>query len=215
MALAGLYVISDPSLCPAPRLLASVEQALRGGAALVQYRDKGADEVLQRRQALDLNRLCQDYGAQFIVNDDVLLARAVGASGVHIGQDDMKLAEARSLLGPRALIGVSCYNQLALALQAQAAGADYVAFGRFFPSQTKPNAVPATVDLLIEAKAQLRVPIVAIGGITAENGAPLVSAGADMLAVIHGVFGQPDIEAAARGCAALFDSGLSVAKPLG
>lgn len=215
MALAGLYVISDPSLCPAPRLLACVEQALRGGAALVQYRDKGADEVLQRRQALDLNRLCQDYGAQFIVNDDVLLARAVGASGVHIGQDDMKLAEARSLLGPRALIGVSCYNQLALALQAQAAGADYVAFGRFFPSQTKPNAVPATVDLLIEAKAQLRVPIVAIGGITAENGAPLVSAGADMLAVIHGVFGQPDIEAAARGCAALFDSGLSVAKPLG
>lgn len=215
MALAGLYVISDPSLCPAPRLLACVEQALRGGAVLVQYRDKGADEVLQRRQALDLNRLCQDYGAQFIVNDDVLLARAVGASGVHIGQDDMKLAEARSLLGPRALIGVSCYNQLALALQAQAAGADYVAFGRFFPSQTKPNAVPATVDLLIEAKAQLRVPIVAIGGITAENGAPLVSAGADMLAVIHGVFGQPDIEAAARGCAALFDSGLSVAKPLG
>lgn len=208
MALAGLYVITDPVLCPAPRLLESVEQALKGGAAVVQYRDKLADEGSQRRQALDLNRLCQDYGALFVINDDVLLARAVGADGVHIGQDDMRLAEARSLLGPRALIGVSCYNRLTLALQAQAAGADYVAFGRFFPSQTKPNAVAADIGLLHEAKGQLRLPIAAIGGITADNGAALVAAGADMLAVIHGVFGQPDVEAAARRCSALFDVGI-------
>lgn len=204
MPLHGLYVITDSQLCPPDQLLERVEQALRGGAVAVQYRDKSLPELEQRRQALDLNRLCQDHNALFLVNDDVLLARAVGADGVHIGQDDMKLVHARELLGKRALIGVSCYNQLELALQAEQHGADYVAFGRFFASQTKPQAVQADPALLRQAKQVLKVPVVAIGGITAENGAPLVAAGADMLAVIQGVFGQNDIEAAARKIADLY-----------
>lgn len=204
MQLHGLYVITDSQLCPPEQLLECVEQALRGGAVAVQYREKSLPELERRRQAFDLNRLCQDHDALFLVNDDVLLARAVGAGGVHIGQDDMKLAHARELLGMRALIGVSCYNQLELAVKAEQQGADYVAFGRFFASRTKPLAVQADPALICQAKQVLRVPVVSIGGITADNGAPLVAAGADMLAVIQGVFGQNDIEAAARKIADLY-----------
>lgn len=205
MPLRGLYVITDEHLCPPDQLIDKVEQALRGGASMVQYRDKVQDEQARRRQALDLNRLCQDHGALFIINDDVLLARAVGADGVHIGQDDMPLADARSLLGPRALIGISCYNRLDLAQQAEQQGADYVVFGRFFPSRTKPQAQQADPSVLQQARQALRVPVAAIGGIHADNGAQLVAAGADMLALIEGVFGQPDVEAAARSISRFFE----------
>jgi thiamine-phosphate pyrophosphorylase len=135
----------------------------------------------------------------------VPLAAAVGAAGVHLGEHDIGLQAARRQLGPGALIGVSCYNRLELACKAADGGADYVAFGRFFSSTTKPAAVQATPALLMEARRRLDLPIVAIGGITPENGVELISAGADLLAVIHGVFAQPDVEAAARRYAALFD----------
>ena len=141
-----------------------------------------------------------------IVNDDVALAAAVEAAGVHLGHNDAAPAAARDLLGPRAIIGVSCYNRLDLALAARDQGADYVAFGSFFPSSTKPLAVRADIDLLRRARRELRLPLVAIGGITPENGAVLVGAGADMLAVVTGVFGAPDPQAAARAYARLFDS---------
>ena len=143
-------------------------------------------------------------GFVFLVNDDVELAKQTQADGVHLGREDVSLVQARTQLGPQAIIGVSCYNELARAVQAQNEGADYVAFGRFFPSRTKPQAVQADLELLREAKTKLHIPIVAIGGITPENGASLIAAGADALAVIEGVFGQADVRAAAARYARLF-----------
>jgi len=183
-----------------------VRAALAGGARVIQYRDKTRDTARRERQARALAALCRAHGALFVINDDVALARAVAADGVHLGRDDATLAQARAQLGPQAAIGVSCYNELSRALQAQAQGADYVAFGSFFPSRTKPAAVPATLELLRQARALLPLPIVAIGGITPTNGATLLHAGADALAVIEGVFGQTDIDAAAKQYARLFDS---------
>ncbi|QKT03196.1 thiamine phosphate synthase [Ectothiorhodospiraceae bacterium 2226] len=210
IALQGLYVVT-PELADDERLSALVSAALAGGARAVQYRAKHLPPAQRQRQAAQLAALCRRAAALFIVNDDADLAAAVGADGVHIGREDAAIARARARL-PHGLIGVSCYNRLDLAQAAQAAGADYVAFGRFFPSRTKPDAVQADPALLREARAVLRVPpgkpqgvpLVAIGGITAENGRRLVEAGADMLAVIDGVFGRPDVEAAARALAALF-----------
>ncbi len=203
--LRGLYVITDRALL-ADRLVEAVGQALAGGARIVQYRDKGADPARRQDEAQALLALCRRHGVPLLINDDVALAQAVGADGVHLGRDDAAVPAARARLGKQAIIGVSCYNRLDLARAAQDAGADYVAFGRFFPSQTKPNAVPAPLELLREAKQFLRIPIAAIGGVAPENGAALVQAGAGMLAVIHGVFGQPDIQTAAARYAALFDT---------
>lgn len=156
------------------------------------------------RQAQALSRICREHGVIFLVNDDVGLAKESDAGGVHLGREDMALPEARAQLGSGKLIGVSCYNDLERALMAEKQGADYVAFGSFFPSRTKPQAVRASLELLRKARRQLKLPIVAIGGITPENGAGLVEAGVDMLAVIEGVFGQPDIRTAARRYANLF-----------
>ncbi|MEW5756232.1 MAG: thiamine phosphate synthase [Pseudomonadota bacterium] len=201
--LRGLYVITDRELL-ANRLIEAVEEALRGGARIVQYRDKGADQARREHEAKALLALCRRYHVSLLINDDVDLAQRVGADGVHLGQEDLALTEARARLGEQAMIGVSCYNRLDLAQAAQEAGADYVAFGRFFSSQTKPNAVQASLDLLRQAKRELRIPVAAIGGVTPENGRSLVEAGADMLAVIHGVFGPANIEATAARYAALF-----------
>lgn len=200
----GLYAITDSQLTPGAALVPAVAAALRGGARVIQYRDKSADGARREQEAAALNALCRNHGALLIVNDDVELAAAVSASGVHLGRDDPQLAAARRRLGADAIIGVSCYNQLTRAQAAAEQGADYVAFGRFFPSRTKPDAAAATPELLRAARSALDLPLVAIGGITPENGGLLIEAGADMLAVIHGVFGQPDIEAAARRFAALF-----------
>lgn len=200
----GLYAITDAALTPGDALIPAVAAALRGGARMVQYRDKGTDTRRRADEAAALAALCARHGALLIVNDDVELAAAVGAAGVHLGRDDPDLHAARARLGRAAIIGVSCYNQLTRAEAAAAAGADYVAFGRFFPSRTKPDALAATPDLLAAARRALDLPLVAIGGITPDNGAQLLAAGADLLAVIHGVFGQPDIETAARRFAALF-----------
>jgi thiamine-phosphate pyrophosphorylase len=200
----GLYVITDTGDGAEAMLIAQVRDAILGGARLVQYRDKHADHDTRRRRARALNTLCRTQAVPLIVNDDVELASEVGAAGVHVGKDDPSLASARSRLGDTALIGVSCYDHLDLAVAAARQGADYVAFGSFFPSPTKPEAVRAGIELLRAARRRLELPIVAIGGITPANGGDLIAAGADCLAVINGVFGQRDIRAAARAYADLF-----------
>jgi thiamine-phosphate pyrophosphorylase len=200
----GLYAIADTQYLNPARVVTAVTEALDGGAAVIQYRDKTADAVRRRHTADALADLCRGRGALFLINDDVALARTASADGVHLGREDMPLADARRALGPGAVIGVSCYNELDRAREAVRAGADYVAFGSFFPSPTKPHAVRANVELLRAARAELPVPTVAIGGITPENGPALVAAGADALAVITGVFAADDIRAAARRYAGLF-----------
>lgn len=205
-SLSGLYAITSCARPDSPALIEAVEQAVTGGAALVQYRDKSEDSSRRLAEAAALCALCRRHRIPFLINDDIALAVAVGADGVHLGQDDASLTEARVRLGPNALIGVSCYNRLELAQEAAAAGADYVAFGRFFPSRSKPDAVYADPELLRQARSALSIPVVAIGGITPDNGAGLLAAGADMLAVIDGLFGRPDIEAAARRYARLFEA---------
>jgi thiamine-phosphate pyrophosphorylase len=200
----GLYVVTDSGLLAPAALVEAVAAAIRGGAVAVQYRRKGGTADERRRQAEELRAACADAGVPFIVNDDVALARSVGADGVHVGREDAPLEQAREILGAGPIVGVSCNNVLERALRAQRSGASYVAFGRFFPSHTKPQAVAAAPELLREARSRLRLPIVAIGGITPENGGILLAAGADVLAAVHGVFGQPDPEAAARRYTALW-----------
>ena len=202
--LRGLYAITPTDLATRAGLTQAVEQAIAGGARVLQYRDKSADPVRRLDRALALQAQCLAAQVPLVVNDDLELAVRVGAAGVHLGRADADPATARSRLGPAALIGVSCYNDYALAEGASAAGASYVAFGSFFPSVTKPEAVPATPELLRRARRELGLPVVAIGGITPENGRALIDAGADMLAVISALFDQPDIAAAARAFASLF-----------
>jgi thiamine-phosphate pyrophosphorylase len=200
--LRGLYLIT-PDETDTRRLLARVGAVL-GDAALVQYRNKSADAALRRTQAMALAALCRDAGVALIVNDDTALAAECGAAGVHLGEHDGGPGPARAQLGPTAIIGVSCYDDLARARAAVAAGADYIAFGAFFPSSTKPDARRATPALLRDS-AGLGLPRVAIGGITPDNGRGLIEAGADLLAVIAGVFDAPDPVAAARAYRACFE----------
>ncbi len=201
--LRGLYVIADTRLSQAhSRLDTRVAAAIRGGARLVQIRDKRPQPDIAEIQAVA--KLCQHYRIPLLMNDSIELALQVGATGVHLGQGDASLREARQQLGDAAIIGITCHADIALARRAEAEGADYVAFGRFFSSLSKPEAPPAPVEVLSQAKQQLRLPVVAIGGITPDNGGSLIHAGADMLAVIHGVFGQTDIEAATRQYTDLF-----------
>lgn len=202
--LRGVYAITDATLTPHDRLLADVEQVLLGGARIVQYRDKSRDAALRLSQAEALARLCRAHAALLIINDDVGLAQASGAHGVHLGKDDDALPDARAALGPARVVGVSCYDSLARAEQAVAGGADYIAFGSFFSSSIKPQAVRAPLALLGEAKQRWRIPVCAIGGIDASNAAALIENGADMLAVISALFSSPDPRAAARGLNALF-----------
>ena len=201
----GLYAITDNRLTPADILIASVEAALAGGARLVQYRDKGSTASERLVQARNLNSLCQGFDVPLLINDDPELAVRVGAAGVHLGQDDCSLVDARRLLGEHAIIGITCHHSLNLAQTAADGGADYLAFGRFYDSATKPGAPPASPDVLTEAKG-LGLPITAIGGITGNNAEALIRAGADLVAVVGGLFGgQPsDIEARARAFHRLF-----------
>ncbi|MEJ2621051.1 MAG: thiamine phosphate synthase [Candidatus Thiodiazotropha sp.] len=200
----GLYAITDYKLCPPEKILPQVEAALAGGARIIQYRDKRQDRSRCAEQVRSILKLCKRSSAQLIINDDIELALATRAHGVHLGHEDSALTEARERLGSSAIIGISCYNRLELAMEAADQGADYVAFGRFFPSLTKPEAVAADPSLLVAAKQKISLPLVAIGGITHENGGQLIAAGADMLAVIQAVFGQPDVAAASRRLCALF-----------
>lgn len=190
-AINGLYAITTDQQ-ETSTLLAHAESVLAAGAAVLQYRNKRADEALRLQQARALRQLTRQYQVPLIINDAVSLARQVDADGVHLGGDDGDIAQARACLGPDKIIGASCYNQLSRAQAAQAAGASYVAFGRFFASQVKPEAVSADVTLLQTARRQIKLPMVAIGGITVSNGAQLLHAGADALAVISAVFGAAD-----------------------
>lgn len=202
--LEGLYVLTDTRLTPPESIEEKVHQAIQGGCRVVQFRDKTGDQEQRHEQAQALSHLCREHDVLFIINDDIALAEAVHAHGVHLGREDQALEQAREILGPQAIIGISCYNSLELAVQAAQAGADYVAFGSFFSSSIKPEAVRAEPELLTRARAQLDIPIVAIGGITAENTPQLIEAGADMVAVISAVFGVTEIRAAARRFAQLF-----------
>lgn len=200
----GLYVITDDRHDGIDALVDAVTAALRGGAGVVQYRDKSQDTSRRHAEATALRTVCRRFAVPFLVNDDIDLARAVQADGVHLGRDDTPVATARAALGPGQLIGCSCYNDLSLARAAADAGADYVAFGSFFASPTKPEAVTASPELLRRARHEIGLPTVAIGGITPENGAALVAAGANMLAVITAVFASPDVTLAARAFSPCF-----------
>ncbi|MBZ0105828.1 MAG: thiamine phosphate synthase [Sulfuricella denitrificans] len=203
MRISGLYAIT-PEQPDTARLLSQVRAALSGGARVVQYRSKSQDVALLHEQASELLALCHAFEVPLIVNDSLRLADLTGADGLHLGRDDGSLRQARIVLSTEKMIGISCYNSLELALQAEAEGADYIAFGSFFPSVTKPAAVVAPLSLLGEAKTHLSVPVVAIGGITPDNAGALVDAGADAIAVISGLFDAPDIQLAAQHYSQLF-----------
>lgn len=188
MSLKGLYAITDSTLLADGRLLPYVEAALAGGASLVQYRDKSANAGRRLEEATQLKALCAQYGAHLLINDDLALASQLQV-GVHLGRDDGSLREARQQLGPQALVGATCHASLDYAEQAVVAGASYIAFGRFFQSATKPGAPTATLELLRDARQRFALPIVAIGGVTLANARQLHDAGADLLAVVHGLFG--------------------------
>lgn len=195
--ISGLYAIT-PDEPNTAELLDKVRLVLSGGASVLQYRNKAADAVLRRQQARALRELTHEFSVPLIINDDVILAQQIDADGVHLGGEDGSVIAARAQLGGGKLIGVSCYNRLALAHEAVQQGADYVAFGSFFASPVKPDAVAASPDLLRRARREIAVPVVAIGGITVDNGAQLLEAGADALAVISAVFGAADIQGIAR-----------------
>ena len=207
-ALRGLYAVTpdDPLL---PRLSVLVSMALKGGVKIVQYRNKTAPQPLRRSQAAELVRICRAEGAKLIVNDDLALALEIGADGVHLGKEDVPggdLAAVRAALGPERILGVSCYNELARAEQAVAAGADYIAFGAVFPSPTKPAAAQAPLSLISEAKTRFgdRSAIAAIGGITLANAPEVIAAGADLVAVITDLFDAMDIASQAEAYQTLF-----------
>ena len=192
-----------PDEADTKELLRKVRLALLGGTRALQYRNKSVDAALRLAQAQALCDLAHEFSVPLIVNDDAELARLAGADGVHLGGEDGSVVEARALLGSGKLIGVSCYNHLGFAREAVRQGADYVAFGSFFASSVKPDAAVASLELLRRARAELNVPLVAIGGITARNGAQLLEAGADALAVISAVFAAADVQGAARQIAGL------------
>ncbi|MDO8206765.1 MAG: thiamine phosphate synthase [Gallionella sp.] len=195
--ISGLYAIT-PEEQDTAELLRQVRLALQGGARVLQYRNKLGDSAVRLAQASALRELTREFAVPLIINDDATLALRVDADGVHLGGEDGSIAAARHALGFDKMIGVSCYNRLSLAHQAANQGADYVAFGAFFASTVKPSAPVATLDLLRQARREISLPIVAIGGITVENGASVLSAGAGALAVISALFSSPDIQLAAR-----------------
>lgn len=203
----GLYAITDSALTPPDTLIESVEAALRGGAVMVQYREKHSPMAERLSRATSLQAVCRNAGVPLLINDDPELAKRVGAAGVHMGQTDGSLTAARLLLGDQAIIGITCHADLALAQAGLEAGADYLAFGRFYTSSTKPGAPAASPRVLTEAKSFGR-PLTAIGGVTVENGEPLIRAGADLLAVVGGLFGGStgDIERRAKAFERLFAS---------
>lgn len=206
--LRGLYAITDSTLLADGRLLPYAEAALAGGARLLQYRDKSEDDRRRLREAEALLGLCERYGAQLIINDDAELAARLGA-GLHLGQEDGSLSAARALLGPRAIIGATCHARLDLAEQAVAQGASYVAFGRFFDSNTKPGAPAATPAMLEQARQRFSLPIVVIGGVTLANAPDLIARGASLVAVVHALFAAEsahEVERRARAFTELFAS---------
>lgn len=189
-----------------PRLSALVRAALDGGTPFVQYRNKSAPRALRRAQAAEMLRICRAAGASLIINDDVWLAVEIGADGAHVGRGDApgdSIAAARAALGPKRILGVSCYADLALAEAAARAGADYIAFGAMFPSRTKPDTTRAPLAILGEAR-RFGLPVAAIGGITFDNAPQVIAAGADILAVVSDLFDAMDIKARTEAYGRLF-----------
>lgn len=183
----GLYAIT-PEFKSASKLINDVKLAIKGGAVMIQYRDKNNSSTKRREIATQLLTLCNENSVPLIINDDIELANSIGAHGVHIGKDDCKLAEAKAKLPKNSIIGVTCYNNIARAVEAEKQGASYVAFGRFFASKSKPEASTAELEILTQAKQQLSIPITAIGGISPDNATQALKAGADLLAVINAIF---------------------------
>ncbi len=204
MQLSGIYAITENAVDSDLNLVQKVQQALEGGISLLQYRSKSADRDSKLRSAVALRQICADYQVPLIINDDVELCLAAGASGVHLGQRDGDIQQAVQALGPGHIVGVTCHDSIPVALKAQRQGATYVAFGRFYSSPTKPEAPPAPLAVLTAAKTKLAIPVVTIGGINAENGQAAIEAGADMLAVISYLFSADDIQQRAQRLSELF-----------
>ncbi|WP_250656505.1 thiamine phosphate synthase [Alkalimarinus coralli] len=201
--LRGLYAITDPDLLPGKKLVSAVEQALQGGASVIQYRDKTASEAELVRLAASLASCCRDYQRPLIINDRIDICKRVSADGVHLGQEDNAIKTARQTLGPDAIIGATCHNSVTLAEQALADGASYIAFGRFFSSLSKQHAPPAELSIFEQAKA-IPLPKVGIGGINLDNAQSVLEHGADMIAVIHALFASHDITTKASAFDKLF-----------
>ena len=202
--LRGLYAITDTHLIPRERFAETVEAAVRGGAMLIQLREKHAsrEEIIQLGQAV--LAVTRRYGALLIVNDHPSVAKDIGADGVHVGREDPSVPETRALVGPEMIIGASCYGDVDRAVAAEQEGADYVAFGTPYPSPTKTKRTDISLEIFQAAQRRVHVPVFAIGGITLANAQHVIDAGADGIAVVSGVFGAPDVEAAARALAQLF-----------
>ena len=201
----GLYAVT-PDEADTDLLVAKVEAALQGGISVLQYRNKLANHKLQTQQARAILPLCRQYEVPLIINDSVKLCLTLDADGVHIGADDGNLKEIRARVGKDKIIGASCYNRFDLALAAQQAGADYVAFGACFASTTKPKAPVANLNLFSQARAQLTIPAVAIGGINLDNAIQVISAGAHSLAVINAIFNVPDVKSSTQQFTQLFSA---------
>jgi len=200
----GLYIVT-PDWDDTQKLLTVTEQALRGGAAIVQYRHKTAGDALRREQAEQLLAVCRPYRRPLIINDHVELCLAIGADGMHVGGTDRSIAEVRKALGPDKIVGASCYGDLQLARDAYQAGASYVAFGGFYPSRVKKYPVTTPPAIIRQCKDEIPLPCAVIGGMTQQNAAPLIAQGTDMVAVISSVYMVPEPEAAARGFTQLFE----------
>ncbi len=201
----GLYAITDEQLLPDDRIMQEVvELILAGGASVLQYRDKSSDQEKRLRQALLLKKLCNKYHVPLIINDDIELTLACKADGIHLGQQDEGLRDARTRLGEQRIIGISCNADPELARAAERDGANYIAFGRMFPSLTKPEATPCETSVITETRDKLSVPIVAIGGITLDNAPQIIAAGAHQIAVIHNLIAAHDIEQRAQAFCSLF-----------
>lgn len=203
----GLYAITDTALLGG-QLLPAVRAALEGGAVVLQYRDKSlispAHPARREQEARALQHLCREFSCVFLINDDIALAQKIQADGVHLGRSDSAIAHARAALGAHAIIGATCHDSLAFAAAAHAQGADYLAFGAFYPSPTKPQATLATQATLAAARASIDLPLVAIGGITRHNAAPLIAAGAHNVAVISDLWRAPSVREHAQAYTDLF-----------
>ena len=201
----GLYAVT-PDEADTDLLVAKVEAALQGGISVLQYRNKLANHKLQTQQVRAILPLCRQYEVPLIINDSIKLCLTLDADGVHIGADDGNLKEIRARVGKDKIIGASCYNRFDLALAAQQAGADYVAFGACFASTTKPKAPVANLNLFSQARAQLTIPAVAIGGINLDNAIQVIGAGAHSLAVINAIFNVPDVKSSTQQFTQLFSA---------
>ena len=201
--ISGLYAIT-PDLENTNDLLNKVQQALEGRVQLIQYRNKLANKILRRKQAKLLLQLCREYGIPLIINDHLDLAIEIDADGLHVGQDDISVTKARNQFGQDKIIGASCYNNLNLAVQAEKEGADYVAFGAFFSSLTKPNTISVTMDLVDQAKKKISLPIVAIGGIKLANARTVIQGGCAAVAVCNDLFHTENIKTTATQYSQLF-----------